>query len=96
MVLGNRALHFVRDGTVAWVAFAAGAQLNQLHRLTRVAIEDEADPVAKAERVRRGVALAAVGKALVLGGRGFKAALVVVGNAGLLQLVRYSSAKLRP
>ncbi len=35
------------------MALAAGAQLDQVHRLARVEVEHVADPVAEAERVRR-------------------------------------------
>src|SRR5687767_1953044 len=44
-------VHLLRDGAVAGVALAAGAQLDQVHRLARVEVEHVADAVAEAEGV---------------------------------------------
>ena len=60
-------VHLVRDRAVGRVALAAGAQLDQLHRLARVEVQHVADPVAEAERVGRGGAEPGVGEARVLG-----------------------------
>ena len=55
MALGDQRVHLVGDGAVGRVALAAGAQLDEVHRLARVEVEHVADPVAEAERVwRRG------------------------------------------
>ena len=65
------------DGAVARVALASGAQLDQLHRLARVEVEDEADPVAEAERVRRGLVQAGVGEPLELDARALERTAVL-------------------
>ena len=54
MDLADLRVHLVRHGAVARVALATRAQLDQLHRLAGVDVEHEPDPVAEAERVRRG------------------------------------------
>src|SRR3954452_64754 len=51
---GDQPVHLVRDRAVARVPLAARAQLDQLHRLARVEIQDVADAVAEAQRVHRG------------------------------------------
>ena len=67
--LGDQAVHLVRDGAVGRVALAPRAQLDELHRLARVEVEDVADAEAEAQRVRR-LALATLAReALPLGGR---------------------------
>ena len=63
---GDLGVHLVRDGAVARVALAARAELDQLHRLAGVEVEDEADPVAEAQRVRRRRREAATAETLVL------------------------------
>ena len=52
---GDPLVHRLGDGAVGRVALAAGAQLDQVHRLAGVQVEHVADPVAEAERVGRGV-----------------------------------------
>src|SRR6201992_3370589 len=49
---GDLFVHRLRDRAVGRVALAAGAQLDQVHRLARVQVEDVADPEGEAERVR--------------------------------------------
>ncbi len=66
--LADQAVHLVRDGAVGRVALAPGAQLDELHRLARVQVEDVADAVAEAQRVRRLALAALAGEALPLGG----------------------------
>src|SRR3954462_8411371 len=53
MHLGDEAVHLGRDGAVAGVALAPGAQLDELHGLARVEVQDVADAVAQRERVER-------------------------------------------
>src|SRR3954468_2859575 len=53
MHLGDEAVHLVGDGAVAGVALASRAQLDELHRLARVEVQDVADAVAQRERVER-------------------------------------------
>src|SRR3954447_10205785 len=53
MHLGDEAVHLVRDGAVAGVALAPGAQLDELHRLSRVEVQDVTDAVAQREGVER-------------------------------------------
>src|SRR3954452_5178635 len=49
-------VHLVRDGAIARVALAPRAQLDRVHRLAGVHVEDVADTEAEADRVGRGVA----------------------------------------
>ena len=76
VALGDRGVHRLRDRAVARVALAGGAQLGEVHRLARVEVQDVADAVAEAERVRRGLGVAGVAQALVLGARAVQRALV--------------------
>ena len=59
-------MHRLGDGAVGGVALAAGAQLDQVHRLARVEVEDVADPEGEAERVRRELVEPGRGESLVL------------------------------
>ena len=68
VALGDQRVHLVGDRAVGRVALAAGAQLDQVHRLARVEVEHVADPVAEAERVGRGGGVAGVREPVVLGG----------------------------
>ncbi len=63
---GDLGVHLVRDRAVAGMTLASGPQLDQLHRLAGVEIQDVADPVAEAQRVRGGGLEAGVHQALVL------------------------------
>ena len=60
---GDPLVHRLGDGAVGRVALAAGAQLDQVHRLARVEVERVADPVGEAERVGRLLAQAGVERA---------------------------------
>ena len=71
---GDLGVHGVRDRAVAGVALAAGAQLDQVHRLAGVEVEHVADPVAEAERVGAALAQAGAREALVLGARALERA----------------------
>ena len=87
-------MHLVGDGAVARMPLAAGAQLDQLHRLAGVEVEDEADPVAEAQRVRRGVwrprpSAAARTRRL----RDLERAAVLVAAAGELDLLGNAGAE---
>src|SRR3954454_14468877 len=66
--VGGRDLrvHLLRDRAVARVALAPRAQLDRVHRLAGVHVEDVADAEAEAERVGRGVAQPRRGEPLVL------------------------------
>src|SRR4051794_39952803 len=79
-------VQLVRDGPVARMTLATRAQLDQVHRLARVQIEDVSDPVAQAERVRRELGHAGVADALVLRRGALEPGAVVVGYTGLLEL----------
>src|SRR6185503_8491092 len=54
---GDLRVQLVGHRAVGGVALAARAQFDQVHRLARVHVEDVADPVAQAERVRRELAV---------------------------------------
>ena len=90
---GDLRAHLVRDRAVARVALAAGAQLDRVHRLARVHVEDVADAEAEAERVRRGVAQAGRGEALVLLLGALERARIEVAGAGLDDLVGHAGAE---
>ena len=64
-----------------------------MHRLAGVEVEDVADAEAEAERVRRGVAQAGGGEALVLLLRALERARVEVARAGLDDLVGHAGAE---
>jgi hypothetical protein len=64
-----------------------------VHRLARVHVEHVADAVAEAERIRRGVGVAARREAVVLLARAVERAPVVVAAAGLGDLVRHGRAE---
>ncbi len=76
------------------MSLAAGTELDQLHRLARVEIEDEAQPVAEAQRIRRRAAQSAVDEALVLEPRKLQRAAVVIAAAGLVDLFGHACAQL--
>src|SRR4029078_6536047 len=59
--LADQAVHLVRDGAVGRVALAPGPQLDELHGLAGVEVEDVADAEPEAQRVGR-LALAALGR----------------------------------
>src|SRR5215216_4564689 len=69
VLLRDQRVHPLRDGAVRGVTLAAGAQLDQVHRLAGVEVEHVADPVAQAERVRRRGGEPRAGEPPVLGGR---------------------------
>src|ERR1700743_3062971 len=50
---GDSFVHRLGDGAVGGVALAAGAQLDQVHRLARVQVEDVADTEGEAEGIWR-------------------------------------------
>src|SRR3954453_3964661 len=87
MHLGDEAVHLVRDGAVAGVALAPGAQLDELHGLARVEVQDVADAVAQRERVE-GLALAPLAdQPLPLAARHVERVAIEVAAAGGLHLV---------
>src|SRR5947209_6023316 len=83
---GDLRMHLVRDGAVAGVTLAARTQLDQLHRLARVQIEDEADPVAQAQRVGGGAWQAGLHQPLVFVRGDLQRAAIVVAAARQLDL----------
>ena len=83
------------DRAVARVALAAGAQLDELHRLARVEVEHVADAVAEAQRVGRLALAALAGQPLVLGARDVERAAVVVAAAGGVDLLGHAGAEVR-
>src|ERR1700733_380268 len=87
-------VHLVGHGPIARMAFASRAQLDQLHRLAGVEVEDEADPVAQAERVRRRGGEPGVDEAVVLAGRELERAAVLVAAAGQLDLLGDAGAQI--
>jgi len=64
---GDLFMHRLGDGAVGRVALAAGAQLDQVHRLAGVQVEHVADAEGEAERVGRQLGEPGGGKPLVLG-----------------------------
>ncbi len=93
MHLGDRAAHLVRDGAVRRMSLASGAQLDQVERLARVELEDVADPVGEAERVRRLLGESLPAQPLVFGARDLEGALVVAAEPGGDELVRHVGAE---
>jgi len=88
-------MHLVGDRAVAGVALAAGAQLDQLHRLARVEVEHVADAVAERQRVER-LALAPGGdQALPLLARDLQAAAERLADPGRVQLFGHFGAEVR-
>ena len=63
---GDPFVHRLGDGAVGGVALAAGAQLDQVHRLAGVEVEDVADAEGEAERVRGELVEPGRGQSLVL------------------------------
>src|SRR5215217_7992164 len=63
---GDLRVHLLCDRAVAGVALAPRAQLDRVHRLASVHVEDVADAEAEAERVGRGLAQPRRGEPLVL------------------------------
>ena len=92
---GDVLVHGVRDRTVARVALAAGAQLDELHRLARVEVEHEADAVAEAERVGRGVLQPAAAQRLVGLGRALQPGAVRVADPDGVELLWHLGAEVR-
>ena len=88
-------MHLVGYRAVAGMALAPGAQLDQLHRLAGVQVEDEADPVTQAERVGSSCLKTLAAQPLVLGGREVKCASIVLTAARKLDLLRNSGAEIR-
>ena len=64
-----------------------------MHRLARIEVEDVANPVAEAERVRGGVRQAGRLEACELAPRDLQRALVLVADAGLANLVGHAGAE---
>ncbi len=52
-LLGDQAVHLLADPSIGRVPLRSRAQLEQVHRLTRVHLHREADAVGHRERVRR-------------------------------------------
>ena len=78
----------MRDGAVGRVALAPRAQLDELHRLAGVEVEDVTNPEAEAERIGRLALAALAGEALPLRRYGFVAVVEresgdLIGDAGL-------------
>ena len=88
-------VHFVRDGAVARVALAARAELDQLHRLAGVEVEDVADPVAEAQRVWGDRGEAATGETVVLVARDLEGTAVLLSTARELDLFGHAGAQRR-
>src|ERR687895_2541986 len=86
----------VGHGAVGGMALAPRAQLDHVHRLTRVHVEHVADPVAEAERVRGQLAPTRRDDALVLRPRALEPLAVGAGHAGVLELLRHARPELRP
>src|SRR5205823_3030478 len=76
------------DGPVGRVALAAGAELDQVQRLTGVELEHVTDAIGEAEGVRRLLREPFAAQPLVLQARSLERAYVVAAQAGLLDLVR--------
>lgn len=91
--LRDLTMHLLGDGAVGGMALAAGAQLDDVHRLAGVEVEHVADPVGEAERVRRLRGQALVVQALPGVARGLQRAAVVVAAAGGLDLGRHRGAE---
>ena len=85
---GDRAAHLVRDGAVRRMAFAPGAQLDQVQRLARVELEDVANAEREAERVRGFLHEALVAQPRVLAAGDLERALVLAAEARGHDLVR--------
>src|SRR3954468_21933030 len=86
-------VHLVRDGAIAGVALAPRAQLDRVHGLAGVQVEDVADAEAEAERVRRGVAQPGRGEPLVLLLGALERPRVEVARAGLDDLPGHPGAE---
>src|SRR3954468_19770610 len=69
------------------MTLAPGAQLDQMHRLARVQVEQVADPVPKAECVGRRVTKPGVRQAVVLRARDLQGPFVLGAGSGLTDLV---------
>src|SRR4051794_29899014 len=79
-------MELVGDRTVTRMTFPARAELDQVHRLARVHVEDVANPVAKAERVWSQVRADAAANPLVLGRGALEPRAVVVCHTGVREL----------
>src|SRR5437764_14657848 len=77
------------------MALVPGAQLDELHGLARVYVEDEPDPVAQAQGIGGSAGQAPAAQPVVLGRGGLQGPAVVVAAAGLLDLVWYPGAEIR-
>src|SRR4051794_19276742 len=95
MDLADEPVHLVGDRAVGGVALAAGAQLDELHRLARVEVEHVANAEAEAEGVG-GLAFAALaGEALPFRRRELVGAAHRVAAAGGLDLLGHAGAEVR-
>ena len=93
VVLGDQGVHPVRDRAVGRMALAAGAELDQVHRLACVEVEHVADPVAEAERVRRRGGEPGGREPVVLRGGAVERGAVGVALAGRDDLLRHAGAE---
>src|SRR5438093_1084728 len=74
-------------GAVGRMALAPGAELDQVHCLAGVQVEQVADPIAEAERVGGRLGHSGSGESLVLGPRDLQRALVLGPHPRLADLV---------
>src|SRR3954454_5776243 len=86
-------VHLVRDGAIARVALAPRAQLDRVHRLAGVHVEDVADTEAEAERVGGGVVHPARREPLVLFLGALERPRVEIARAGVDDLLGHAGAE---
>ena len=84
---GDLLVHRLGDGAVGRMALAAGAQLDQVHRLARVQVEDVADAEGEAERVGGELLEPGGGEPLVLVAGDFQGPLEFAADARFAHLL---------
>ena len=95
MHAGDRTSHLVSDGAIRGVPLAARAELDQVQCLSRVKLEDVADPVRKRERIRRLFDEAFRAQSLVFHARDVKRTLELAAEPCAHELVRKVGTEVR-